>query len=851
VRAHWQGILPADQIERMAGACDLRGDAARTRLSEFRDITVPWDAAIEVYSRSTMPKFGRAVLTTFPYAQEVKGHAFGALFSLVYNRGSSLDGPSRLEMLAIYELMRERDFKSVPDKIIAMKRIWAGREGFGGVLKRRDAEALLFRRGLELRGGPTFEAARSTAEAPLSEDAWHLELGSYKSATDAEQRPINTQNQNFESLSRAVRQHGPAMLKSIGANFARELEMRLRDNVCRPGADTVLKGKIETAVEQGEVVIRQVLSFALNSLTANLMPEKLLLPIIDVVYETVLRPFLGRAQGGALAAVGQGSDWLCTGWQRSINARYPGRDDVPSDAAGTASDRSSARQSEQTANGRPQIPAVIPVKPLGFAEAPAKAGTIDALFQQITALSEGEQPEPRLAQDALNDLYKMIEKGSVTLTAEQSKLLIKFALNRKVFGETVHRGGDVVEKIKDAAKLLARPPHEPVDQNKLDATVAEIIEDLGDAQRHVPPTPVVALLKSLKDNRQFAHLTRLADRVLTRDGALLDRLVIPYAQGLIDGGHIMAAIHFLEAAVRGDALTPDNIAEAHGLLGRAHKQIYMNFVHTPRDALVLGGSMGEHLQQSADWYAKSYNPDHAGETSWHGVNLVAVAKRASRDGLPLQNVPDAKSTAQRIIKGLEGRMQAAPSQWDYASIAEAYLAVGDLENSAKYYGLYAKDGRVSTFQLHSTIRQLKEVWGLRADTQGAGAILAGLNSVLVNRPGATPPLQMSTAERHTIATAAAFEFQKHFETVTENGQFSSYKLFRSIAIHGAAVAAIQIEEAKGRWKTHGTAFLVRPDQFSPRLNPAVSYMLTNAHVMWCEEIGRANNEAESSGRSVN
>jgi hypothetical protein len=98
VRAHWHELLPSDQIERMVAACGLKGPQARERLAEFRDITVPWEAAIEVYRRSIMPRFGRMVLASFPNAMEVKGHAFGALFSLVYNRGSSLDGDSRREM---------------------------------------------------------------------------------------------------------------------------------------------------------------------------------------------------------------------------------------------------------------------------------------------------------------------------------------------------------------------------------------------------------------------------------------------------------------------------------------------------------------------------------------------------------------------------------------------------------------------------------------------------------------------------------------------------------------------------------------------------------------------------------
>lgn len=260
VRSHWQGLLGDGEIERLIKACGLRGATARACLGNFRDISVPWDAAIEVYQRSTMPRFGRKVLTTFPNAIETKGHAFGALFSLVYNRGESLQGDSRREMAAIRDLMEQRAFEKVPDQILAMKRIWEGRPGLRGVLIRRDAEAILFKRGLELMRTPAaamdqrtkagvplpglvaaitapgaeLEATGATPaslEARKAMDDWHYQLGLYEVATRREGRGID--DGNLEALGGANLEFGMTALKAIGTNVARDLELKLKDYVCK------------------------------------------------------------------------------------------------------------------------------------------------------------------------------------------------------------------------------------------------------------------------------------------------------------------------------------------------------------------------------------------------------------------------------------------------------------------------------------------------------------------------------------------------------------------------------------------------------------------------------------------
>lgn len=168
VASNWAGLLPEATIERLKRAAGLRGADAQALLPELSDINVPWDAAIEAFERLTVPRYGRQVLALFPNAQELDPHAFGALFSLVYNRGSSLQGERRQEMLNIRNHMAAREFNKIPNEIRAMKRLWTQAQ-LSGMLKRREAEAVLFERGLERMQAGGAPSAQQIAPMPQSQ----------------------------------------------------------------------------------------------------------------------------------------------------------------------------------------------------------------------------------------------------------------------------------------------------------------------------------------------------------------------------------------------------------------------------------------------------------------------------------------------------------------------------------------------------------------------------------------------------------------------------------------------------------------------------------------------------------
>lgn len=142
----WAGVLPSDVYNRLSSHIGKKSETARAAISSIRDIKIPWAAALEVFVKSTLPRFIAETNRAFPGASKLKGDAFGALVSLVFNRGSSLSGPSRVEMLNIKKALdgdvNGNTYDYIANQIIQMKRLWVGK-GLDGLLRRRDEEAQL------------------------------------------------------------------------------------------------------------------------------------------------------------------------------------------------------------------------------------------------------------------------------------------------------------------------------------------------------------------------------------------------------------------------------------------------------------------------------------------------------------------------------------------------------------------------------------------------------------------------------------------------------------------------------------------------------------------------------------
>jgi len=137
-------FLPEKQLNAVKEASGKTGQEGKEYVQKVKPlgITVSYDQAIDIFDKLTWPKFARLTENTFPQVENLCDNAYGALVSLVFNRGGSLQGDSRIEMRNIRDLVPKKDYKGIAEQIRNMKRIWKG-QGLDGLLERRDAEANL------------------------------------------------------------------------------------------------------------------------------------------------------------------------------------------------------------------------------------------------------------------------------------------------------------------------------------------------------------------------------------------------------------------------------------------------------------------------------------------------------------------------------------------------------------------------------------------------------------------------------------------------------------------------------------------------------------------------------------
>ena len=360
VRRDLAGLLSPDNIEALIGCCGLSGEAAATARQRVRDVVLPWDRAIALFQRTTVPKFAQLVQATFPNADETAGHAFGALFSLVYNRGSKLTGERRRHMKAIHDLMAARRYEHVPAQFHDMCQLWAGDPAMKGVVKRRIVEAQLFEaglaqlhaRGLVVAAAPTtaFERVGGGSVVALADKKAALEhdIGLYEAASKS------GAGAEFEGIGSVAASLGSAAIRAIGAPLLQQAEQWLKDQVCRPEAElrAGVRTQLDTAARQGLDSLKYALTSLLQASTFSYLPAVLLQRIAGLLVNEVIAPYAGQIG----ATIDGGIHQLCQMW----TTRYAGGQPTtlpPSPAVGvTAIQPSNVVSALQAMDGR-QAPA--------------------------------------------------------------------------------------------------------------------------------------------------------------------------------------------------------------------------------------------------------------------------------------------------------------------------------------------------------------------------------------------------------------------------------------------------------------------------------------------------------------
>ena len=137
-------FLNDEQLSLICGASGKTGKVGREYTKKLREakITVDWENAVEIFNKLTWPKFSKLAERAFPGLDNLCDDAYGAIVSIIFNRGTSMKGDSRIEMRNVRDLISKKDYKKIAVEIRKMKRLWVGK-GLDGLIQRREDEAIL------------------------------------------------------------------------------------------------------------------------------------------------------------------------------------------------------------------------------------------------------------------------------------------------------------------------------------------------------------------------------------------------------------------------------------------------------------------------------------------------------------------------------------------------------------------------------------------------------------------------------------------------------------------------------------------------------------------------------------
>lgn len=156
--ADWAGVLPPAQITELSTALGKTGQAAHAIAVNFRNISISMAQALQVFTGKTLPHYIDETLKAFPGADKLPAIILGALVSLVYNRGSSMTGPRRIEMRIIRATVSSfaeglislaACVAGIASQFRSMKRLWIGTDIEHDMTQRREAEAKLVESALQ------------------------------------------------------------------------------------------------------------------------------------------------------------------------------------------------------------------------------------------------------------------------------------------------------------------------------------------------------------------------------------------------------------------------------------------------------------------------------------------------------------------------------------------------------------------------------------------------------------------------------------------------------------------------------------------------------------------------------
>ena len=364
---------------------------------------------------------------------------------------------------------------------------------------------------------------------------------------------------------------------------------------------------------------------------------------------------------------------------------------------------------------------------------------------------------------------------------------------------------EYAEQIKSAVSAL--------DKTRAAEICHDLIASLPSRDEAFPIRPAKSILAALRRKSYFELMCQLADALIAngQDDAQIRR---QYSQALIDAGHLGPALALLREIANDPEADPCEGAEAFGLMGRVHKQRYVNSpTATPDRKQRL-------LNDALDCYQRVFATDRD-RYLWHGINVVALEARGEQDKMELPTDEDFRTIAREIGSTIADKDDAgSATMWDYGTAMEAAVALKDVNGARHWASKYVASG-ADSFELRSTLRQLNEVWQITSDDELGQQVVPLLQASLLQAENGSLTID---AERFsdTQRIAGSMQLERVFGV-------DAYKRIRWLKMgldRCEAVGLVGRRDGTGV----GTGFVIWGKSLSESLDEDW-YFLTNSHVI--------------------
>ncbi|MEO1141986.1 MAG: TRAFs-binding domain-containing protein, partial [Pseudomonadota bacterium] len=290
-------------------------------------------------------------------------------------------------------------------------------------------------------------------------------------------------------------------------------------------------------------------------------------------------------------------------------------------------------------------------------------------------------------------------------------------------------------------------------------------------------------------------------------------------------------------------------SQALGLMGRTHKQIYIDNLEDPLDH-----SQDAAIRNAIKWYRQGHEIDFDfGQRIWHGINLAAVIHKAEVDGISIDEEEEWQSIAESLLKQITEKSKTNGGKlesWEFATAGEAAFALSDSTLAESWFERY-RDSEPDNFQVAGTVRQLRELWGKKFDDPKTGGILLRMQAQVAKSEAAG--LEFGGEEIEIAQSLATDESMLSPQGRINDAEYTSIHWF----VNGLERANAVIRIGKNEDDGLGTGFVVSKDELlgGEAGNPAYAswpefVALTNAHVTTDDTETRLNPPDSPDGRQL-